>query len=208
MGAGEVDAAVAAIRAGELVLLATDGVYGLCAAPANEAAVSRLYALKGRSGARPAAIIAASLEELLERIPEFRGRSTRTARALLPGPFTLVLPNPAERYRALTGARPDAIGVRVATLPPDAQRVLDAVGVVAATSANLAGAPDPARLEDVPAAIRAGCAAAIDGGRLPGTPSTVIDFTGAEPVVLRAGAGPPDAALARVAAALDAPREG
>ena len=208
MGAGEVDAAVAAIRAGEIVLLATDGVYGLCASPANEAAVSRLYALKGRSGARPAAIIAASLEELLERIPEFRGRSTRIARALLPGPFTLVLPNPAERYRALTGARPDAIGVRVAALPPDAHRVLDAVGVVAATSANLAGAPDPARLEDVPAAIRAGCAAAIDGGRLPGTPSTVIDFTGAEPVVLRAGAGPPDAALARVAAALDAPREG
>jgi len=207
MEAGEVEAAVAAIRAGELVLLATDGVYGLCAAPANEAAVSRLYALKGRSAARPAAIIAASLAELIERIPELRGRSARIARTLLPGPYTLVLPNPAERYRALTGERPDAIGVRVAVLPPGAQRVLDAIGMLAATSANLPGAPDPARLEDVPAALRAGCAAVIDGGVLAGTPSTVIDFTGSEPVVLRVGAGSPRDALERVAEAMGAPDE-
>jgi L-threonylcarbamoyladenylate synthase len=201
VGAVEVAAAIEALRAGEVVLLATDGVYGLCAEPASEPALRRLYALKGRSRSRPAAIIAASLETLLERIPELEGRSERIARALLPGPYTLVLPNPAGRYRSL-GGRPDAIGVRVAALPPATQQVLDALGVVAATSANLTGAPDPARLEDVPAAIRAGCAVSIDGGRLGGTPSTVIDFTGGEPVVLRAGAGSADGALLRVAAAL------
>jgi L-threonylcarbamoyladenylate synthase len=202
VGADEVAAAVAALRAGELVLLATDGVYGLCASPASEPAVRRLYALKGRSKGRPAAIIAASLETLLERIPELEGRSERIARALLPGPYTLVLPNPAARYRSLAGGRPGAIGVRVAELPPESQQVLDALGALAATSANLPGAPDPARLEDVPAVIRSGCAAAIDGGLLGGTPSTVIDFTGEEPVVLRVGAGSPGAALRRAAHAL------
>ena len=58
-------------------------------------------------------------------------------------------------------------------------------------------APTRARLAEVPAAIRAGVAAALDGGELPGTPSTVIDLTGPEPVILRAGAGEPDEALAR-----------
>jgi L-threonylcarbamoyladenylate synthase len=71
--------------------------------------------------------------------------------------------------------------------------------VVAATSANLHGGPDPRRLSDVPAEILAGVAAALDGGELPGTPSTVLDLTGREPRVLREGAVPAAEALARVA---------
>ena len=67
--------------------------------------------------------------------------------------------------------------------------MLDAVGAVAATSANDPGEPAAASLDDVPERIRAGCGAELDAGRLPGTPSTVIDFTGPEPVVLREGAG-------------------
>ena len=74
------------------------------------------------------------------------------------------------------------------------------LGPVAATSANLHGGPDPRRLADVPTAIRASCAAEIDGGELPGTPSTVLDLTGAEPRVLRTGAGDP-AVVARLRAA-------
>jgi L-threonylcarbamoyladenylate synthase len=67
-----------------------------------------------------------------------------------------------------------------------------------ATSANLAGEPDPRRLEEVPEEIRNGCAAVVDGGELPGTPSTVIDLTGEEPRILRDGALPAEEALARV----------
>ena len=78
--------------------------------------------------------------------------------------------------------------------------MLDAVGAVAATSANLPGRPDPRTLDEVPAEIREGCGALVDGGELPGTPSTVIDLTGPEPIVLREGAVPAEEALARLAA--------
>jgi L-threonylcarbamoyladenylate synthase len=126
---------------------------------------------------------------LLECVPELRGRAAVIARELLPGPYTLVFPNPARRYPWLTGSRPDTIGVRVAELPTPAQHVLDAVGAVAATSANEPGQPPAASLDEVPDRIRAGCGAEIDAGRLPGTPSTVLDYTGDEPVLLRQGAG-------------------
>ena len=71
--------------------------------------------------------------------------------------------------------------------------------MVAATSANLHGDPDPRRLDEVPAEIIGRVAAALDGGELPGTPSTVIDLTGLEPRVLREGAVPAVEALARIA---------
>ena len=97
------------------------------------------------------------------------------------------------------GTTPDAIGIRVPELPAPADAVLRRVGAVLATSANLAGGPDPARLEDVPPELLRGCAVAMDGGELPGIPSTVIDLTGDEPQVLREGAVPAVEALERVA---------
>ncbi len=195
-------AAIEAIRAGGTVLLPTDGVYGLCAAPDREEPVGRLYELKGRDAGQPTAIIASSVERLFEWVPELPDRSVVIARALLPGPYTLILPNPARRYPWLNGARPDTIGVRVVDLPAGSREVIAAVGAVVATSANDAGGADPASLEEVPGRIRAACAAEIDAGRLPGLSSTVIDFTGPEPVVVREGAGSVADALARVGAAL------
>jgi L-threonylcarbamoyladenylate synthase len=201
MGADEVQRAIDAIEAGEPVLLPTDTVYGLCASLA-ESSAGRLAALKGRADTKPLALIAAGTDRLLELIPELAGRSAVIARTLLPGPYTLVLPNPAERYPWLNRASPGTVGVRVAALPEPAQRVLDAVGAVIATSANEAGGRDPVLLGDVPASIRARCAAELDAGALGGTPSTVIDFSGAEPVVLREGAASSAGAIERVAAAL------
>jgi L-threonylcarbamoyladenylate synthase len=187
--ADDIQQAIDAIRAGKPVLLPTDGVYGLCASAYREAPVSSLYELKGRDERQPSALLASSVDMLFECVPELRGRAGVIARELLPGPYTLVFANPALRYPWLTGTRPDTIGVRVAELPTPAQHVLDAVGAVAATSANDPGEDAPASLDQGPVRIRAGVAAAIDAGRLPGTPSTVIDFTGPEPVVLRQGAG-------------------
>jgi len=197
-----VQLAVDAVRAGKAVLLPTDGVYGLCASAYREGPVRCLYELKGRDESEPSAIIASSVDMLFECVPELRGRAGVIVRTLLPGPYTLVVTNPARRYRWLTGSRPSTIGVRVVELPTAAQRVLDAVGAVAATSANDPGAPAPAGLEDVPERIRAACAAEIDAGRLSGIPSTVIDFTGPEPVVLREGSASSAEAIARVEAAL------
>jgi L-threonylcarbamoyladenylate synthase len=193
---------VEAIRSGEPVILPTDTVYGLCASPHTAESAGRAYRLKGRGGGHPSALLAADLDVLLDAIPELRGRSATIARALLPGPYTLVLPNPARRFPWLTGSRPETIGLRVPEVHGDVKRVLDEVGAVLATSANRPGGPDPRRLDDVPAELRAGCAAELDAGELPGVPSTVLDLTGADPRVLREGAVTATEALARVAAAV------
>lgn len=199
---GIVDEAVAAIGAGKAVVLPTDTVYGLCGSPYRAEPALRIYRLKGRPETQPTALLVSDLEMLLECIPELRGRSGTIARALLPGPYTLIFPNPARRYRWLTGSSPETIGVRVPELAGDARAVLDRVGAVLATSANRHGGPAPRRLEDVPEELRERAAAVVDGGELPGTASTVLDFSGAAPRVLREGAAAAQAALASAAAAL------
>ena len=160
--------AVAALRAGRAVILPTDTVYGLCALPQHE---DVLYELKGRDRSKPVALLAADVDTLVAAVP---GLDRAALERYLPGPYTLVV---------------GAVGVRVPNLPPAAAEVVRAVGVVSATSANLSGGPDPRRVEDVPDEIRAACGAIVDAGELPGVPSTVIDLNGAEPRVLRQGAG-------------------
>jgi L-threonylcarbamoyladenylate synthase len=162
--------AVAALRAGRAVILPTDTVYGLCALPEHE---DVLYELKGRDRSKPVALLAADVDALVAAVP---GLEPSVLGQYLPGPYTLVFGD---------------VGVRVPNLPPGADTVVRAVGVVAATSANLSGGrPDPRRVEDIPEEIRAACGAIVDAGELPGVPSTVIDLTSGEPRILRQGAGP------------------
>jgi L-threonylcarbamoyladenylate synthase len=192
------DAAIAALRAGSLAVIPTDTVYGLAADGRSEEAARALYALKGRDAIRPTALLFATIDGLEEHLPELPARVRAMARALLPGPLTLVLPNPGQRFRWLNEHRPDAVGARVPAIPGAGGDVLTALGVLVATSANLPGRPDPRRVDDVPAAIRDGVAAVVDGGDLPGTPSTVVDLTAGQPGVLREGAVPARDVLARL----------
>ena len=161
--------AVAALRAGRAVILPTDTVYGLCALPEHE---DVLYELKGRDRSKPIALLAADVDTLVAAVP---GLDPSVLEKYLPGPYTLIV---------------GGVGVRVPNLPPAAADVVRAVGIVAATSANLSGGPDPRRVEEIPEEIRAACGAVVDLGELPGVPSTVIDLTGGAPRVLRQGAGP------------------
>jgi L-threonylcarbamoyladenylate synthase len=201
---GDIQRVIEAVQAGLPVLLPTDTVYGLVASAEREDYAARVYRVKGRDETKPTALLAGSLEGLFESLPELRGRSDVIVRALLPGPFTLILPNPARRFRWLTGVRTDAIGVRVPDLPEASRRVVDAAGCLMATSANDPGGPDPVTLDDVPQRIRDAVAAELDLGPLPGTPSTVIDFTNDEPFVIREGVVSAADAIARVQSALAA----
>jgi len=194
--------AIEALREGKPVVMPFDTVYGLAADPDREEPVRRLYKLKGRDETEPSALVAWDFDYLLERVPELRGPASAMARLLLPGPVTLILPNPARRFRWLTGTNPEAIGVRVPAFDGPGADVLERVGAVAATSANHPGGRDPRRLDEVPEEIRAGAGALVDGGELPGSPSTVIDLTGPEPRVLRDGALPAEEALRRLGAAV------
>jgi L-threonylcarbamoyladenylate synthase len=187
-----VEEVASAIVAGRLVVIPTDTVYGLACRPDREEAVRALSALKGRSAEQPIALVAASVEALVELVPEIEGHPVPR------GPLTAVLPNPERRLPWLAGARPETIGVRIPDVSGVAADLLGRVGVVAATSANLHGGADPRRLADVPHELLDAVAVVLDGGELPGTPSTVVDLTGPEPQVLREGAIPAAEALARL----------
>ena len=120
-------------------------------------------------------------------LPELAGRAGVRARRLLPGPVTLIVPNPARRFRWLAGPTPERIGLRVPDLDPRLAAAIDRVGAIAATSANPTGHPAPRRLADVDPALLDRVAVALDGGEVGGLASTVIDLTGTDPVILREG---------------------
>ena len=117
-----------------------------------------------------------SVDLALAALPEL-GRRTRVALdALLPGGVTLLLPNPARRFALACGPEPETLGLRVPMLPPPAAALGAVRWPVLQSSANRAGGPDARRLEDVPESIREGADMLLDGGELPGTPSTVVDL--------------------------------
>jgi L-threonylcarbamoyladenylate synthase len=178
-----------ALEMGELVIVPTDTVYGLACRPDDEAAVRALSRLKRRSPEQPIALVAASTAALRTLVPEI------PEDAVLRGPFTTVVPNPERRFAWLSGSRPETIGVRVPDVTGLAAELLQQVGAIAATSANLHGGPDPRRVDEVPREILDAVGAVLDAGELSGTPSTVLDLTGPEPRVLREGAVPAAEAL-------------
>jgi tRNA threonylcarbamoyl adenosine modification protein (Sua5/YciO/YrdC/YwlC family) len=202
LGAGaDLEPLVAALVAGQTVVIPTDTVYGLACAADLPVACERTVRLKGRDLTQPSAVLVGSSQALLERVlPSLAGGPRAAVERLLPGPVTLVLPNPEHRYRWLCGDDQDRLGVRVPPLDPRLAAALDLVGAVLATSANLHGEPAPAALSEVSPVLLEAVAVTVDGGPTPrGVASTVIDVSGAEPRVLREGALPADEALARLA---------
>lgn len=156
------------IAGGGVAIFPADTVYGLCCDAANPQAVARLYQLKGRPSAKPAAVLFADVEGLLSALPQLGPRTAAAVRRLLPGSLTLLVPNPTGRF-PLAGPG-QLLGVRVAELAFSLGRP------VLQSSANLAGGPEARRLTDVDERLRAAVDLAVDGGELPGRSSTVIDL--------------------------------
>ena len=158
------------IAAGGVAVFYADTVYGLACDPENPAAVERLYALKGRPPRKPSAVMWFDRATALAALPGLGRRTRGLLERLLPGGITALVPNPAGRFPLAAGG--DALGVRV----PDVPALATMPRPVLQSSANLAGGPDARRLGDVPREIRAGADLVLDGGELPGTPSTVLDL--------------------------------
>ncbi|HEY8493166.1 MAG TPA: L-threonylcarbamoyladenylate synthase [Myxococcota bacterium] len=163
------------VAAGGVAVFPADGVYGLACDPLNADAIARIHALKGRDDGKPAAVMYFSPLILRELLPSLGERTREALAALLPGPVTAVVHNPERRYPLACRADPERLGVRLIEGP-----LAGASCPVFQTSANLSGEPAPSALEDVPASIARGADLAIDGGRLPGIASTVVDLTGLE----------------------------
>jgi L-threonylcarbamoyladenylate synthase len=169
------------LRDGALAILPTDTVYGIGCAAGMREACARLYAVKERPPGQPTAVVFGSVERAAEAL----GDAVRSE--LLPGPVTLIVANPGRRFAYLCGHDPARIGVRVPELAPAVAELADEVGGLALTSANRRGEAAPGRLSDVPSELLSVAAVVVDGGTLPGVASTVVDLTGAQPVVLRQG---------------------
>jgi len=164
------------VASGGVAVLPTDTVYGLCCDPENEQAATRLYELKGRPAERPAAVMFFTLESALRTLPELEASERRALGALLPGPVTLLLANRALRFAPACGPDPATLGLRVPRLSDRLTALCSVAGPVMQSSANVSGQADARRLADVPARLLDGADLVLDGGELPGTPSTVIDL--------------------------------
>jgi len=190
------------IAVGGVALFPSDTVYGLATEPESREGRRRLYALKGRSQNTPAAVMFFALDRALETLAELGPRTRVAMGALLPGPLTLLLPNPTRRYPLACGPDPERLGLRVPELSGALEPLAGAKWAVLQSSANRSGGADCRHIEDVDERIRAGVDLQLDAGELPGVPSTVVDLTSyehsGEHSVVREGALP----SAAVAAAL------
>jgi L-threonylcarbamoyladenylate synthase len=168
----DADAFERCMAVGGVAVFPSDTVYGLACDVSNRVAVERLYLLKRRRLEKPSAVMFFDLELALEAVPEL-GERTRTAmRRLLPGAVTLLVTNPAGRFPLACGDDPGTLGLRV----PSVARLSGVRWPVLQSSANHAGRPDAKSLDEVPELIRAAADLVIDGGVLPGAPSTVVDL--------------------------------
>lgn len=171
-GAPDAAAFERCMAVGGVAVFPSDTVYGLACDAQSRVAVERLYGLKRRPLDKPSAVMFFSLELALAALPELGERTREALGRLMPGGVSVLLPNPARRFSLACGGDPETLGLRVVSLPGFA-------GVrwpVLQSSANLAGGPEALELEEVPLALRRRCDLVIDGGRLPGTASTVIDL--------------------------------
>jgi L-threonylcarbamoyladenylate synthase len=163
------------IAAGGVVVFPSDGVYGLACDPLDAAAIGRIHDLKGRDDGKPSAVMYFSPLAFRELVSGLGPRTAAAASALLPGPVTLVVANPQHRYPLACREDRERLGVRLIAGP-----LAGAMCPVFQTSANSSGEPAPRQLEGVPETIRAGADLVIDGGELPGLPSTVVDLASIE----------------------------
>jgi tRNA threonylcarbamoyl adenosine modification protein (Sua5/YciO/YrdC/YwlC family) len=173
---------------GGVAVFPADTVYGLACDPDDKVAVQRLYTLKRRPFGKPSAVMFFDVSLALSALPELGERTREALLRLLPGAVSVLLPNPAARFPLACGDDPSTLGLRV----PEVPLLAGVRWPVLQSSANRAGGPDPRRLEDVPELLRRSADLVIDGGELPGTPSTVVDLRRYEEdgawEVVRAGA--------------------
>jgi L-threonylcarbamoyladenylate synthase len=165
------------ISVGGVALFPADTVYGLATEPDSKDGVHRLYRLKGRRPDKPAAVMFFRVELALAALPELPGPTAVAVQRLLPGAVTLLVPNPARRFPLASGPTPEVLGLRVPSLDGPLAPLAGVAWPVLQSSANISGAADARRVDEVDEGVRAGVDMILDAGELPGLPSTVADLT-------------------------------
>lgn len=159
------------VAGGGVAVFPSDGLYGLACDPLDAGAIAKIHRLKGRDDGKPSAVMYFSPLALRELVSGMGPRTKAAVSTLLPGPVTLVVANPQQRYPLACREDPERLGIRLIGGP-----LAGTMCPVFQTSANLSGEPAPARFIDVPKEIVEGADLAIDGAALRGLPSTVVDI--------------------------------
>jgi L-threonylcarbamoyladenylate synthase len=195
------DLAVRAIASGSVIAFPTDTVYGLGAGLWRPDAITKLYTLKGRPDEKALPVLLAAEEQWTEAATEASEAALRLMRRFWPGALTIVLPRRLDV--------PDAVGPLTRTIAlrvpghEGLRRILARTGPLASSSANRSGQPPTTSATQTLDELGHGLALTLDGGALPPRPpSTVVDVTGPEPIIVRQGAITADA-IARALAARD-----
>ncbi len=165
---------------GGVAVFPADTVYGVACEPDDKEAVRRMYALKRRDPNKSSAVMFFDISLALEAVPEAGPITHEALGRLMPGPVTALIDNPAHRFPLACGENPATLGLRVPLLTGELEPMSQIRWPVLQSSANFAGGPDCRTVDEIPLGFREGCDMVLDGGELPGTPSTVVDLRGYE----------------------------
>lgn len=182
-----IEQAGALLRAGEVVGIPTETVYGLAADALNPQAVARIFEAKGRPQDNPLIVHIAEIETVHEIAAEFPPEAQALAEAYWPGPMTIILPK-LDRIPMITSGGLNTVGIRFPSHPM-AQAIIRAAGTpLAAPSANTSGRPSTTTAQHVMEDLKGKIAAVVDGGACSvGVESTVVSLCGERPRLLRPG---------------------
>jgi L-threonylcarbamoyladenylate synthase len=178
------------IRNGGVVAVPTDTVYGIACAVTHPAAIKQLYAIKERDALKAIPVLVGDLQQVEKLTANFTKQAERLSKELWPGALTIIVPK-AEHLPVELSAY-DTVGIRM----PDHDWLRELMllsGPLAATSANLSGAPSPATAKEVLAQLDGRIELIVDGGECKGgIPSTVVDCSRPEIKILREGGISPE----------------
>ncbi|MFK4914963.1 L-threonylcarbamoyladenylate synthase [Lactococcus petauri] len=181
-----VEKAIAALKAGELAVLPTETVYGIFADATNEAAVQKLYAVKGRPVEKALNMNVADYDTILKYSVHQTAYLEKLVQTFLPGPLTIILEASPEVPEWIHVGK-TTVGFRMPSIPAT-QEVIKALGVLVGPSANLTGSPSPRFYDDLTSAILDKAAVALQDDSVYGLDTTILDLSGEMPKILRQGA--------------------
>jgi L-threonylcarbamoyladenylate synthase len=192
--------AAAILRRGGLIAFPTETVYGLGADASNDAAVAKIYRVKGRPAAHPVIVHVGNAGQMLLWARDIPESARKLAEKFWPGPLTLVLKRSPAVHDSVTGGQ-DSIGLRVPNHPVALALLHVFGGGIAAPSANKFGRISPTTAEHVRADLGAAVDLILDGGPCEvGIESTIVDLSRGDPVLLRPGKIAPDEIAAVIGA--------
>lgn len=183
--ASEIPRAIEILQRGGMVAFPTDTVYGVGALAFDNTAIESIYAAKDRPLEKAIPILIGDMSDLDKVGLDVPDMALRFAARLWPGPLTCIIPKQPALPPAVSAT--STVAVRIPD-HPDALALLRAAGPMAVTSANISGQPSPTTAQEVYNQLNGRIPLILDGGTTPGgVPSTLVDCTGKEPIILREG---------------------